>query len=75
MVDIDPAASTRRGSRRRDVVNAIGVQNLILPRAPPRSEPTNTGRRSTRSPTTIAELNDLPVKTVGRRAVYVRDVA
>ena len=74
-VDLNPALMQAKGVSATDVVNAVSVQNLILP--------TGTAKIGTReyeiatnsAPTTIKELNSLPVKQMGSTTVYIRDVA
>jgi multidrug efflux pump subunit AcrB len=74
-VDIDSKALQAKGLSPLDVVNAVNAQNLILP--------AGTAKIGTReydvdingSPKSIAELNDLPIKTVRDNTVYIRDVA
>jgi CzcA family heavy metal efflux pump len=74
-VDIDTAAMQAKGLTPVDVVNAVNAQNLILPAgiAKMGSLQYNIGMNG--SVDTIAELNNLPVKTVNGTTTYVRDVA
>jgi multidrug efflux pump subunit AcrB len=75
MVDIDPNALYANGLSATDVSNALNLQNLILP--------AGTAKVGTReyqvllnsSPATVAEMNDLPIRTVNGATVYMRDVA
>jgi multidrug efflux pump subunit AcrB len=74
-VDLDPAALRAHGISPADVNLAISAQNLTLP-----TGAAKIGERQYRvslnsSPEAIAALNDIPIKTVGDRTVYVRDVA
>ena len=75
-VDLNTAALQSKGLSPFDVVNAISAQNLILP--------TGTSKIGAKeydvdivngAPQTIAELNRIPVKTVGSTTIYVSDVA
>jgi multidrug efflux pump subunit AcrB len=75
-VDLNTAALQAKGLSPLDVVNAISSQNLILP--------TGTSKIGTKeydvdiingAPQTIAELNRIPVKTIGTATIYVSDVA
>jgi len=75
-VDLNTAALQSKGLSPSDVVNALTSQNLILP--------TGTSKIGMKeydvdivnaAPQTIAELNRIPVKTVGTTTIYVRDVA
>ncbi len=75
MVDLDPHALTAKGISPNDVVNAINVQNLLLP--------AGTAKIGTReyevglngSPLVLDQLNDLPIRQVNGAMVYIRDVA
>jgi multidrug efflux pump subunit AcrB len=75
-VDLNTTALQAKGLSPIDVVNAISAQNLILP--------TGTSKIGLKeydvdivngAPQTIAELNRIPVKTVGTTTIYVSDVA
>jgi multidrug efflux pump subunit AcrB len=75
-VDLNPEALQSKGLSALDVVNAIAVQNLILP--------TGTSKIGGKeynvdipnaAPQTIAELNRIPIKTVGDTTIYMKDVA
>jgi multidrug efflux pump subunit AcrB len=74
-VDLNPALQSK-GLSALDVVNAISLQNLILP--------TGTSKIGGKeydvdvpnaAPQSIDELNRIPIKTVGGSTIYVRDVA
>ena len=58
-----------------DVVNAISAQNLILPSGTSKIGQFEYDVDLNGSPQTVAELNDLPIKTVGNTTIYIRDVA
>jgi len=75
-VDLNPSALQSKGLSALDVVNAITVQNLILP--------TGTSKIGGKeynvdipnaAPQTIAELNRIPIKTIGDTTIYMKDVA
>src|SRR5205085_3074760 len=75
-VDLNTAALKSKGLSALDVVNAISVQNLILP--------TGTSKIGSReydvsipnaAPQTITDLNRIPIKTIGSTTIYVKDVA
>jgi multidrug efflux pump subunit AcrB len=74
-VDLDIAALQAKGLSPNDVVNAIGSQNLILPSGTVKIGTLENDVELNSSPRTIAELNDLPIKTVGTNTIYIRDVA
>jgi multidrug efflux pump subunit AcrB len=58
-----------------DVVNAVGAQNLILPTGTSKIGSKEYNVAINGAPQTIAELNRIPVKTVGNTTIYVQDVA
>jgi multidrug efflux pump subunit AcrB len=75
-VDLNTAALQSKGLSSLDVVNAITAQNLILP--------TGTSKIGSKeydvdipnaAPETIAQLNRIPVKTIGSTTIYISDVA
>ena len=75
-VDLNTTALQSKGLSALDVVNAISVQNLILP--------TGTSKIGSReydvsipnaAPQTITDLNRIPIKAVGGTTIYVKDVA
>ena len=75
-VDLNPSALQSKGLSALDVVNAITVQNLILP--------TGTSKIGGKeynvdipnaAPQTIAELNRIPIKTIGDTTIYMKDIA
>jgi len=74
-VDLDLAALQARGLAPGDVVNALSVQNLILPTGTSKIGLYEYSIETNSSPTTIAALNDLPVRASGGAVVFLRDVA
>ena len=75
-MDLNPEALQAKSMSALDIVNAISLQNLILP--------TGTTRSGSKeydvdvpnaAPQTIEELNRIPIKTVGDTTIYMRDVA
>ena len=74
-VDLDTTALQSKGLSPLDVVNAISAQNLILPAGTSKIGALEYDVDINGSPQTIAELNDLPIKTVGSTTIYIRDVA
>jgi len=75
-VDLNTTALQSKGLSALDVVNAISVQNLILP-----SGTSKIGSREydvsipNAAPQTIADLNRIPIKTIGGSTIYMKDVA
>ena len=74
-VDIDPEALQAKGLSPVDIVNAVNVQNMILPTGTVKMGPLEYNVEMNASPTTVAELNNLPVKTVNGSTIYLREVA
>jgi multidrug efflux pump subunit AcrB len=74
-VDLDTAALQAKGLSPLDVVNAVSAQNLILPSGTSKVGSFEYDVEMNGSPSTVAELNDFPVKTVGNSVIYIRDVA
>src|SRR5208337_2506478 len=75
MVDLDLSALNAKGLSPSDVVNAIGAQNLILPAGTEKIGSTEYAVEINGSPNSVRELNDLPLKLVNGRMIYIRDVA
>ena len=74
-IDLDSQALQSKGLSAQDVENAIAAQDQILPAGTAKIGPLQYTVKLNDSPDTVAELNDLPVKTVGDSTVFVRDVA
>jgi len=74
-VDIDPVALQAKGLSPVDIVNAITAQNLILPTGTAKLGTLEYNVEMNGSPQSIAEMNDLPVKTVNGSTIYMKDVA
>lgn len=58
-----------------DIVNAVNAQNLILPAGTAKMADLEYSVEMNGTPQTIAELNELPVKTSNGSTLYLRDVA
>jgi CzcA family heavy metal efflux pump len=74
-VDIDSAALQAKGLSAVDIVNAVNAQNLILPTGTAKLGALEYNVEMNGSPQTIAELNDLPVKTQNGATIYMKEVA
>jgi multidrug efflux pump subunit AcrB len=74
-VDLDTAALQSKGLSPLDVVNAVSAQNLILPSGTAKIGSIEYEVELNGSPKTVAELNRLPIKTVGSSTIYIGDVA
>jgi len=74
-VDIDSAALQSRGLTAVDVVNALSVQNLILPSGSFKMGSLQYQVEMNGSANSIADLNNLPVRTQNGATTYMHDVA
>jgi len=74
-VDLDTTALQSKGLSPNDVVNAINLQNLILPAGTAKIGTFEYEVDMNGAPQTVPELNDLPIKTVGTSTIYIHDVA
>src|SRR5271154_5016052 len=74
-VDLNTTALQSKGLSPNDVVNAINLQNLILPAGTAKIGTFEYEVDMNGAPQTVAELNDLPIKTVGTTTIYIHDVA
>jgi len=74
-VDLDSAKLQAYGLTPVDIVNAVSAQNLTLPAGTTKIGPTEYNVEMNGTPQTVAELNDLPVKTTNASTLYLRDVA
>ncbi|HUA13840.1 MAG TPA: efflux RND transporter permease subunit [Verrucomicrobiae bacterium] len=74
-VDLDIPRLQANGLSPADIVSAINSENLITPSGTAKIGPLEYQVEMNSSPQTIAELNDLPVKTVNGSTIYMRDVA
>ena len=75
MVDLDQQALASRGLSPSDVAAALQQQNVILPSGDVRIGTKDYALAMNTSPDAITSINDFPVKEVGGRVVFVRDVA
>jgi multidrug efflux pump subunit AcrB len=75
-VDLNPTALQSKGLSALDVVNALTLQNLILP--------TGTAKIGSKeydvdipnaAPQSVGDLNRIPIKTIGSTTIYIKDVA
>jgi multidrug efflux pump subunit AcrB len=74
-VDINLQALQAKGLSPTDVVNAVSAQNLILPAGTAKIDRFEYEVETNSAPTTIAGLNDLPIRQVNGAMVYIHDVA
>src|SRR5271163_2629007 len=74
-IDLDLKALQARGLSPNDVVNAISVQNLILPSGTVKVGTFEYQLATNSAPNSIQGLNDMPIKSVNGAIVYIHDVA
>ena len=74
MVDINLAALQSKGLTPADVVTAVGAQNIILPSGTAKIGPFEYQVETNSAPDKVAELNDLPIRSVNGAMVYIRDI-
>jgi multidrug efflux pump subunit AcrB len=74
-VDLDQPAMQAHNVSAEDVLNAISVQNLILPAGDVKIGKFDWDVTLNASPVLLDRINDLPVKKVDGAIIYVRDVA
>jgi len=75
MVDIDPEKLFGWNLSAADISNTLNAQNLILPGGTTKIGEFEYVVRVNSSPPDVAALNDIPIKTVNGRTIYLRDVA
>ena len=75
MVDLDQRALQARGLSPSDVANALQRQNVILPAGDVKIGTRDYVLAMNNSPDAVTAINSFPVKEIGGRTVFVRDVA
>ena len=74
-IDLDQAEMQAHNVSADDVLNAVSVQNLILPAGDAKVGKFDWNVALNASPVTLERINDLPVKKVSGTVIYLRDVA
>ena len=74
MVDIDPTKLVAKGLTPLDVVNAVNAQNLTLPSGTAKIGTTQYAVLTNATPSSIVDLNNIPIKVVNGATVFVKDV-
>jgi CzcA family heavy metal efflux pump len=74
-VDLDSTKLQAYGLVPADIVSAVSAQSLILPTGTAKIGLTEYNVEMNGAPQTVAELNDLPVKTTRGATLSLRDVA
>ena len=75
MYDLDTAALESRGLTGQDVANALAAQNVLTPAGTQKIGATEYTINLNSAPSKVAELADLPIKSVNGAMVYMHDVA
>ncbi|MEI9978621.1 MAG: efflux RND transporter permease subunit [Edaphobacter sp.] len=73
-VDIDTQKLQAHGLSASDVVNAVNAQNIILPAGDVKMGNIDYPVETNSAPTSIAALNNLPIKTVNGATIYIHDI-
>ncbi|MDB5408697.1 MAG: ragC [Rhodospirillales bacterium] len=74
MVDLDPAKLLARGLTPLDVVNSVNAQSLTVPSGTAKIGDTQYTVRTNGMPSTVADLNNIPVKFNNGATVFLKDV-
>jgi CzcA family heavy metal efflux pump len=74
-IDLDPAALQSKGLSAQDVGNAIAAQNQINPVGFAKIGSFQYSVALNNAPSSVEQLNNLPVKVVNGATIYMRDVA
>ena len=75
MIDIDPEKLYAWNLSAADVSAAVSAQNLIAPSGTAKIGEQEYNVRLNNSPSIINEIANLPIKSVGTRTIFMRDVA
>ncbi|MDQ2835116.1 MAG: efflux RND transporter permease subunit [Acidobacteriota bacterium] len=73
-VDIDTRKLQAYGLSSADVVNAVNAQNIILPAGDVKMGHLDYEIETNSAAGSIAELNNLPIKTLNGATIYIRDI-
>ena len=75
MINLDPKLLQAKGLSPADVLGAVSKEYLVLPSGTVKISQFEYDVHVNGTTRTIAELNDLPIKSVGNAMIYLRDVA
>ena len=73
-IDLDPVALQSKGISAQDVANAIAAQNQITPVGQMKVGGLQYDVQLNDAVPTIAQLNDVPIKTINGATIFVKDV-
>jgi CzcA family heavy metal efflux pump len=74
-VSMDQARMQSKGISPGDVLNAMNAQNVVMPSGTAKIGANEYDVRTNAAPRTLDELSMLPIRQVGGKIVYLRDVA
>jgi multidrug efflux pump subunit AcrB len=74
LIDINTQKLQAHGLSASDVVNAVSSQSIILPAGVVKMGHVDYQVETNSAPQTIAELNNLPIKTVNGITTYIHDI-
>src|SRR6478609_4868501 len=74
MVDLDPLKLQSKGLTPLDVVNAVNAQNLTVPSGSAKIGDTQYTVRTNAVPSSIDDLNNMPIKFANGATIFVKDV-
>jgi multidrug efflux pump subunit AcrB len=75
MVDLDQEALQSRGLTPAEVTEALSAQNVIMPSGDVKIGSKDYTVAMNNAPDAIAEINNFPIKDIGGKTIFVRDVA
>src|SRR6201996_2169457 len=74
-INMDQTAMQSKGIAPGDVLNALALQNVVMPSGTIKVGQSEYDVRSNGAPRTVQELADIPVRQVNGTTVYLRDVS
>jgi len=75
MINLNPSLLQSKRLSPSDVLNSVAMQYLVLPAGTAKISQFEYDVRINAAPSTVQQLNNLPIKTVGNATIYLRDVA
>jgi multidrug efflux pump subunit AcrB len=75
MLNLDPKLLQSKGLSPVDVLNALSVQNIVLPGGTAKIGQDEYDIHINSSPITLAGISDLPIRQVNGTTIYMHDVA
>ncbi len=75
MINLDNRLMQAKGVSPAEVLSAVNDQNLIFPSGTSKIGGSELDVRLNVSPRTVPEINELPIKRIGKTTIYLREVA